>query len=119
MQHLIDEVNTYGRPAISGQGGNNAAFAMACKLWRKSSDEQAIEQAFMYYNSTKCTPKFDDERLKRILKSAKNATEKENEVGKYAQEMRAIRAIPPHNQRTTRPTNRPKSEPYKHQIRHG
>lgn len=84
MQHLIDEVNTYGRPAISGQGGNNAAFAMACKLWRKSSDEQAIEQAFMYYNSTKCTPKFDDERLKRILKSAKNATEKENEVGKYA-----------------------------------
>ena len=80
---LIDVVDDEGRPAISGQNGNDAAFGIACKLWRKSSDEQEVEKAFIHYNVTKCDPKFDENGMERILKSAKNAVKKENALGKY------------------------------------
>ena len=64
---LIDVVDEFGRPAISGQGGNDAAFSMVCKLWRYCSDEQEVEKAFIHYNVTKCEPKFDENGMERIM----------------------------------------------------
>ena len=80
MKDLIAEVDRYLIPAVSGQNGNNVAFGMACKLWRNSADPQAVEQAFMYYNS-KCVPPFSDKQAKKMLESALKQVG--NEVGKY------------------------------------
>ena len=101
MKDLIDVVNEYGRPAISGQGGNNAAFSMACKLWRKSSDEQEVEKAFIHYNVTKCVPRFSDKRLSKMLESARKTVG--NEVGIYAPIGRNSTQTPTQSKHTTHP----------------
>lgn len=49
-------------PAISGSGGHNTTFALACKLARRGFSESEVRSALDYYNN-RCKPQWSSREL--------------------------------------------------------
>ncbi len=86
MYDLRFQVDKFGQPAISGQNGSGATYVMACRLWRNTTNKQAVISAMAYYNDTKCKPKWNDKQLQRFIDDAYKAVAAKGEIAKYALE---------------------------------
>jgi putative DNA primase/helicase len=66
--------------AISGQGGHDATFAVACELYRFGLDDGTASAILNDYNA-RCSPPWSDAELAHKLKSAKDEVSADGEFG--------------------------------------
>jgi len=58
-------------PAVSGAGGHNATFAVACETVRFGLDDVDALSVLNWYNSSRCTPPWSSRELAHKLTSAR------------------------------------------------
>ena len=63
--------------AMSGQGGHNATFAVACECVRFGLDDADAATVLNWYNANRCTPPWTSKDLAHKLKSARQNTSSE------------------------------------------
>jgi hypothetical protein len=61
-------------PAISGAGGHDATYSVACSLWRMLDDESAVWAGLLEYNATRCQPAWSEKELRHKMSDAEKAT---------------------------------------------
>jgi hypothetical protein len=91
-------------PAISGSGGHDATYTVACALWRMLADESVVWAGLCEYNATRCQPAWTERELRHKLADAEKATRGERQPrpqhraarsGATLADMRRMLAQPP------------------------
>lgn len=70
-------------PAISGSGGHNATFRVACKCFQFGLDESAAWRVMQWYNANKCDPPWSEREIGHKINSARKSVTERNEFGIY------------------------------------
>lgn len=72
-------------PAVSGQGGHDQTFRVACTCWRFGLDEAAVWRVMRAY-SERCQPPWSDRELAHKIRSAREVTAREGRFGEKLKE---------------------------------
>lgn len=104
------------RPSISGSGGHDAVFAVACGLVVGFGlDDSAAWELLCEYNAASCTPSWSDKDLGRKLREARKQAERNPEkVGELANQDAPTYTgprLPANNLPVRTGTNRPATAP--------